>query len=197
MEFASKLRWFLVIVTMVIFLILIGWGLYSIARNLFNSNTPSSDSTAIVEEDSSLESTATARYYVDGRIVANSEHNSYSIEVSSGVVTMKVYNSYGQKVIKEKSYQNTQEAYLAFLSALENTGVPDRREGTDTEDDFEEIGVCPTGKRYIIELDNSVRRWSTSCSSKQGTAGFSMSRVLTLFQRQVPDYSELISGVSL
>lgn len=195
MEFASKLRWFLVVITMVIFLILVGWGLYSIARNLFNSNATNTTDTVIVDE--SLDYIGTARIYVDGRVVANSDHRSYSIDVSSGVVTMKVYSSYGQNVIKEQSYKNTSEAYTTFMNALASYNVPDRINGTTEEDDYQESGVCPTGQRYILELDNSIRRWSTSCSANQGTAGFSMSRVLTLFQRQVPDFNDLISGVRL
>lgn len=196
MEFASKIRWFIVITVVILFLVLVGWGLYSIARNIFDSNSGQNQDIVAIEEDT-LDYVSTARIYVDGRVVANSEHRSYSVEVSSGVVTMKVYSSYGQNVIREKSYTNTSEAFDNFINALASYNVPDRIDGTTEDDDYNESGVCPTGKRYILELDSEIRRWSTSCSSKEGTANFSMSKVLSLFERQVPDYDDLLDDIRL
>lgn len=200
MEFASKLRWFLVITAMILVLIFVGWGLYSIARSIFRSGSgDSSSSTSSVESDSdyAVDLTDQASLYVDGAVVAESKHRSYSIEVSSSVVTMKVYSGYGQQVIKEKSYRNTSESYKAFLDSLDSLRVTRRVADTDIDDDHAESGVCPSGWRYIVELDDSVRRWSTSCGSRKGTAGFSMSAVRRLFKRQVPDFSEIIKGTGL
>lgn len=197
MEFASKLRWFLVIIAVVLFMVLIGWGLFSIAKSLFNSGSGDSGSNTtqsqVIDEDVRL--TSQASYYLSGRVVANSEQRSYKIDVSSNVVTMTIYSSYGQKVITEKSYQNTPEAYDAFIASLDNLGIDNRVQGTNTEDDFDEIGQCPGGYTYVIELDNVIRRWTTSCRDIQGTAGFNMNSVKTLFQRQVPDFSELVEDI--
>jgi hypothetical protein len=197
MEFASRLRWALVILTVVISLILVSWGMYSIARSLFNSE--SNDDTISIEQidEYSVLSAGSVKYSVDGPVVANQEHDSYTIEVSQNVVSLKVFKSYGQTLVSEKSYKNTAPAYDNFLSALDNLNVTSRTKDTDTDDDYAEQGVCATGKRYIIELDNDVRRWSTSCSSKQGTAGVKMSSVRKLFQKQVPDYRDLVRGTGL
>ncbi len=199
MEFASKLRWALVVITVVLFLILVGWGLYSIARSIFDSNAGDSENvqevSAVVDED--IRSTSTARYYLDGKTVANSEHRSYSIEVSRNVVTMKVYKSYGEDVIREKSYQNTPEAYESFLASLDHLGIKNRRPNTNTDDDFKDLGACPSGFRYVVELDSTLRRWTTSCSGKGnfGTAGFSMNAVKSLFQKQVIDFDALTDDI--
>lgn len=197
MEFASRLRWALVMIAVVIALILVSWGLFSVANNLFrrgdNTDTSLFDETTAYD----VNSAATARLTVDGPVVANQEHQSYVIEVNENIVSMKVYKSYGQTLISEKSYQNTEEAYQTFLSALDKLGVTGRQKNTDTDDDYAEQGVCATGKRYILELDSDVRRWSTSCSSKQGTATASMKSVRTLFNKQIVDYRELVRGTGL
>ncbi len=197
MEFASKLRWFLVIIAVVLFMVLIGWGLFSIARSLFDSGSGNSNNSTgqsqIIDEEVRL--TSQASYILTGRVVANSEQRSYQIDVSSSVVSMTVYGSYGQKVIREKSYTNTPEAYSAFLASIDNLGVENRLNGTNTEDDFAEEGKCPGGYTYVVELDNAIRRWTTSCSDIPGTAGFNMNSVKTLFQRQVPDFRELVDDI--
>lgn len=199
MEFASKLRWILVIVVSVIFLILVCWGLYSIARNTFSPNDE--DGTSVSEQEQvdegSVRSTARAVYTVDGPIVANNEHRSYRIEVTNNSVVMKVYSGYGSSVIAESSYPNTSDSYTAFLSALSNANVTALARGASDQDEFAEIGACATGRKFIVELDSTLRRWSTSCNRVQGNAGFTMSQVGSLFQRQVPDYSTLVRGTGL
>lgn len=196
MEFASRLRWALVLLAVVISLILVSWGLFSIARNIFDRD---GGNPALIEQSTiyEVESAATARFITDGPVVANQEHMSYEIEISANVVSMRVYKSYGQTLVTEKSYQNTEEAYQTFLSALDKLDITSRKKNTTVDDDDAEQGVCATGKRYIVELDNDVRRWSTSCSSKQGTAGVSMGSVRSLFQKQVVDFRELTRGTGL
>jgi len=198
MEFASRIRWILVVAVFAIALILVGWGLFSIASNLFKRSD-----TNVTQLDPStdflIESTKVAEYSVEGPIVANENHRSYTISVSENVVSMKTYRNYGQTLIEEKSYPNTTLAYKAFLSALGNANVTAVRQNTsiDADTTFEDKGVCATGRKYMVELDSSMRRWSTSCDSKQGNAGFTMGRVASLFQRQVPDFGKLSSGLGI
>ncbi len=197
MEFASKLRWIVFISIAAVFLILIGWGLFSIAQSIF---TPNTDNNNVVTEELNIEvinTAQTAVFRVEGPVVANEEHRSYEISVAENVVSMKVFQGYQDKVIAEKSYQNTTEAYDVFLSALTILDVNQREKGTDREDDKNDDGFCPSGRRFIVELDSDLRRWSTSCSSKQGTAGFNMISVRNLFQKQVPDFRDLVRGTGL
>jgi hypothetical protein len=194
MELASKLRWILVIAVMVIALILVSWGLFSIAQNIF---TVDETQTEQQETEVSVESVSTASYTVDGPVVANNLHRSFRIEVSENVVTMRVYGGYGSFLISENSYPNTAESYAVFMSALENENISSRAKGTTPDDDFSEVGVCATGRKFIVELDKELRRWSTSCNNREGTAGFNMQAVGTLFQLQVPDYNTIVSGTGL
>ena len=196
MEFASKVRWILVITFSVIALILVGWGLFSIANNLFRSNETTTTQ-ADPSMDFLIESTKTATYTVSGPVVANENHRSYTITVSESTVTMKTYKSYGQVQLGEKSYTNTPTAYKAFLSALTNANVTAMRRNSTTDTNFADKGVCATGRKFIVELDSSLSRWSTSCDTKQGNAEFNMGRVANLFQRQVPDFGTLASGLGI
>lgn len=196
MEFASKVRWIVVITLFVLALLLVGWGLVSIANNLFRDN--GSDSS--IEEPStsfSVQSTGVASYTLDGPIVANENQRSYTIAVSENTVTMKVYKSYGQVLINQTSHKNTAAAYETFLSALENANVTALRRNASTEFAFSDQGTCAMGRRYFVELDSAVLRWSTSCSSKEGNAGFSMGPVTTLFQQQVPDFQQMTNGLGI
>jgi hypothetical protein len=195
MEFASRLRWILVIAIMIIVLILVGWGLFTITSNIFRGTRTAPPVTT--ETIDLVESTAVASYKVEGPVVANEDHRSYTIDVSQNVVTMKTFSNYGRTLTAERSYQNTAEAYESFLSALSNANVTALARNASTEFSFEDQGVCATGRKFFLELDTNIFRWSTSCSTRQGNAGFSMAPVSTLFQRQVPDFADLTRGLGI
>lgn len=191
MEFGSKLRWILLVGIVVIMLFLVGWGMFSIASSLFNGN--SSQSVQVIEEDFDVLSTKSARLYVDGPVVASSDHRSYEIVVSRGVVTVTFFSDFGQKVIEKKSFSNNSLAYDAFLNSLANEDVTSRQRNTTEDDDYKEAGACSTGRTYIVELDSEVRRWSTDCSTKQGTAGHNTVNVINLFRAQVSGIDQMTS----
>lgn len=198
MEFASKIRWILVVAFVVIALILITWGLFTIASNVFRGLRPNSSDTSEVSNDTELvESTAVAFYKVEGPVVANEDQRSYTITVSQNVVTMKTFANYGKTLIAEKSYKNTPAAFETFLSALANANVTGLARNASTEFTFEDQGVCATGRKFFVELDTNIFRWTTSCGKGTGNAGFAMSPISNLFQRQVPDFSDLTRGLSL
>ncbi len=182
---------------MLIFLGLIGWGMYSIARSIFDTGADSSTPAVQSENVYEVTSAGTARFSIEGPVVANEDQRSLTISISENVVQMKVYAEYGTKVIAEKSYTNTSDSFDAFLSALDNANVTSRKKNTNTDTDYADQGVCATGKRYIVEFDQDVRRWSTTCSSTHGTAGIKLSSIKRLFEKQVPDYRDLIRGTGL
>ena len=198
MEFASRLRWILVIAVTIIALILIVWGLFTIASNIFRGNNDNQVDIEQIDVDrSTVQATAVAAYKVIGPVVANEDQRSYTIVVSANTVTMKTFSSFGKTLIAEKSYTNTPIAYESFLSALANANVTALQRNASTEFTFEDQGVCARGRKFFVELDTSIFRWSTSCGNKEGNAGFSMSPVSSLFQRQVPDFSTVKSGLGI
>lgn len=196
MELASKLRWVLVVFIVLFILIFVGWGLSAVARNVFSGR--SSNSTAVEDvETTKLDGVSVARYVVDGPVVASAEHRRYMIEVSRSVVLMRVYSDYGQTILKEKSYTNNFEAFDTLIKSLEEANATARYAGTDVDDDVADQGVCPTGRRFILEIGDDLRRWTTSCDRKDGTAAGKMTTLRSLFTKQVPDFDEMVKGTSL
>jgi len=191
MEFTSKIRLAIFISIGLLIVILTGWGLFSIAQNLFSPGTDSNTVNTEVIDRELVPDARTFSFTTIGPIVADADHRETLITVSANVVEMKTFSGYDNTVVESRSYQNTTEAFDEFRSALELLDVSQRQKGTDTDDDDNDEGFCPTGKRYIVEIDSEIRRWTTSCSSKQGTAGFSMNAVRPLFQKQVPDFNEI------
>ncbi len=203
-DVVSKIRWVVLIIGGILLFILITWGIASLARTVFGSDNTGDDTTTsenrgVADSDSEegLLNVRTVRYTVEGPIVATQDHRSYTIEVSSGTVLMRVYSNYGQIVIDEKTYSNNDEAYTNFIESLEALNVTSRLLGTSVDDDFAEKGVCPDGRRHVLELGDDVRRWFTSCYEFPGTAGTNMNAVRRLFIRQVPEFNELISDTGL
>lgn len=195
MEFISKLRWAIIVIALLLVLVLSGWGIATIIRNTFSDG----DEQITTNEVTSLDdiSVDTVRYTQEGPVVGSSEQRSYTIEVTRNVVIMRVYSDYGQKIIAEKSYLNTEFAFDSLVEALGNAGVLLRAPNTTADEDFAEIGKCPEGRRYIVEIDNEVRRWITDCPKELKTAGGDMPAIRRLFSRQVPDFKELIKNTGL
>ncbi len=197
MEMIARLRWVIIAFFVLIFLILIGWGLSSIARSIFTS-----DDAQTIEETSAasvevLEADV-AFFTTSGPIVASSEHRSYTIEVNPNTVTATLFSDYGQKELDQISFRNNQQAYDVFISALDNAGVSTRISGTDSDDDLEFEGVCPSGRRYVVALDTDLVRWSVSCDQTSGTIKkTNMSSIRRLFNNQVPDIQEFLEETNL
>ena len=194
MEFASRMRWILLVIVFLIIVVLIGWGISSVSRNIFSRSGTNVTTPTQIADFSGID---VARFMVEGPIVAAEEQRSYTIEVSENVVVMRILSNYGRSVVAERSYQNNTIAYNEFIAALEKERVDARVQGTTTEDDQKEDGACPTGKRYILELNDELRRWSTTCERVRGTAGVPLSTIRKLFNAQVPDYNELVKGTVL
>ena len=197
MEFASKLKWILIVFILLFVLILVGWGLSAVARSVFSGS--SDKNTTVIEEtvDNSIQGVDSVRYTVDGPVVASAQHRSHTIEVTSSVVMMRVFSDYGQKVVAEKSYANNQASFSNFVFSLERANATSRFEGTDEDDDLSDQGVCPKGKRYILEIGDDIRRWTTSCDRTQGTASGQMTTMRRLFNKQIPDFEALVKDTGL
>ncbi len=197
MEMIARLRWVIIAFFVLIFLILIGWGLSSIARSIFASDTPENVEQA-EEQSAIVRETNVARFTVSGPVVASKEHRSYTVEVNPNVVVITLYSDYGQKELDQKSYKNNEQAYSVFLSALDVAEVTSRISGTNEEDDLLFEGQCSTGRRYIVALDDQLVRWSVSCNSQSGTiAKSNMSTIRRLFNEQVPGIEEILEDTGL
>jgi hypothetical protein len=140
---------------------------------------------------------AIMRFTIDGEVNSDQTHNRIRITVSKDTVLYEQIQGYEGKLIQSKTYPNNTQSYATFLRSLDLAGYTSGNKSFDDD----ERGYCPNGRRYIYEGidggDTIIRWWSTSCSRKVGSFLGTSSTVRTLFQRQVPDYSKLSSGVRL
>ncbi len=185
-----------------LFFIFIGvfLAIYFGLRIFRGSPAPAPSSTATVATLPDYASTdAEVSVIIDGPVVGDEQHRAIRITVSRDERTLDVIQGYSGLVISTKSFDNSQAAYDVFLRAINGLGFTKSRKVVTTDD----RGVCPTGNRYFYELKNTgssdtdKRLWSASCNIKLGTYIGNGPGVRDLFQKQIPEYGTLTSGISL
>ncbi len=134
---------------------------------------------------------------IAGPINAVSEHQELRVIVDRNNVTYQQMTGYDGEVVSTQVFANTESAYDAFLHALQHAGFTRGNNAKALQDD---VGFCSTGQRYIFELtqngDNLQRYWATNCGGTKTYLG-SLNLTLTLFQAQVPGYSNLTANTQL
>ncbi len=141
--------------------------------------------------------TSSVSFTTYGRVVGEEERRAIRMVVSSSERRIEILQGYDEDIVKSESFPNKQSAYDAFLVALNSAGFDNYDKDNKTDDRSQ----CATGRRYVYEAkfnnNESLRSWSTSCSTKISSFKGSRSLVQTLFQNQIPDYSKVVSGVRL
>lgn len=188
-----------VIAVLVLFFIM-AMGIVVLAKLGSNSSDKPEQKAAVQERqlnDYAGSTSAKVVMTTQGAIVGNDVFRSIRITVTRDQRTIEILDGYTNEVQSSKTFANNQAAFEAFLWALRNAGYMNTRTVKVTDD----RGVCPQGLRYSYELwDNDEqlhRSWSTSCTTKDGTFGGASATVQRLFQNQITDYSDIISGVRL
>jgi len=147
--------------------------------------------------DSYASTDAEVSVTIDGPIVADQNHQAVKITVSNDSAVFEQIQGYQGDVIKQQSYPNNTDAYTNFLFALERAGFT---EGSSASNLKDERGYCPLGDRYIFEINQDgkelERYWATSCGNPKTYKGI-VGLTLTLFQDQIPDYSDLSQNAKL
>lgn len=137
----------------------------------------------------------TVQWTDDYPVNLDQNHNRVKIVIGQDQVTLTVEQGYQGTVLRSQSYANNPTAYANFLRSLQLAGYSAGKTDPKLQD---ERGYCSQGHRYIFEVkDNQQtiqRLWSTSCGNI-GTFQGKTSSVMRLFQRQVPDYGKLTSGL--
>ncbi|HSH17987.1 MAG TPA: hypothetical protein VK978_01250 [Candidatus Saccharimonadales bacterium] len=141
--------------------------------------------------------TTVVRYTEDYPVNANQMHRRTVTTVGRDEITFTVQSGYEGDVLRTQSYPNNPTAYANFLRALHIAGYTTVENEPNLQD---ERGYCANGRRYIFETRdgerNIQRSWSTSCGNIGNFKGRT-TEVRNLFQRQVPDYNRLTTGVQL
>ncbi|MFA5196937.1 MAG: hypothetical protein WC437_00690 [Patescibacteria group bacterium] len=142
-------------------------------------------------------SSATVSYMAEGEVNADELHRSIKITVSKDSRTIEILAGFQYIAINSKSYRNTVEAYEPFLASLQVAGFAKEKSNPKISNPE---GRCPLGNKYfftstsIPNIPNNL--WTANCSG-MGTFGGNLSTIQQLFQKQIPDYSKITSGVTL
>ena len=141
-------------------------------------------------------SDATVSFTIDGIVNGDDLHRQIRITVGEQTRTLDIISGYSGQVITTKTFENSQEAYLVFLKAINNSGFLAKNKSKVGSD---ERGICPLGFRYIVDLNQEgsdlSRLWTSSCAI--GDWGGALTTVQSLFQDQITDYSTLTENVNL
>lgn len=164
---------------------------------LFSGNN-SSPTTPVVDLTSYANTDATVEMINSGPITAEQTHNEVKIDITRSQATLTVYQGYQETVVRSQSYANNQTAFDVFLHALDVSGFT---KGNPDKAKADERGYCSYGNRYVYSLINEgniiQRYWSTSCTGTRGTYEGNRAATMWLFQKQIPDYSNLTANVAI
>jgi hypothetical protein len=137
------------------------------------------------------------RLTIDGPVNADQDHMGLQITVNNSDVVYEQLQGYQDSVVNQQTFSSNQQAYNVFLRALDLAGFT---RGNPAKDLSNEQGYCSLGDRYIFELlenGNDVERyWATNCGNPKTYLG-NLDLTLSLFEDQVPNYSELTENVRL
>lgn len=150
-----------------------------------------------IDLNSYASTNAVAQLTIDGPTNADQTHQQIQITVGNTNTQFEILNGYQGQVATSKTFESNQAAFATFLHALNLAGFTKGNADPNLSDDR---GFCPDGDRYEFELlqgsDTIERYWATSCGG-QGTYAGNVNLTLDLFQKQVPNYFDLISNVIL
>lgn len=176
-----------VILVILLIIVLVGGG-----GNNNKASTPQSQPL-----ESYANSDAQASETIDGPVTAPQTHDQIKITVDRQQITFQHLKGYNGEVVKQQTYNNTEESYTVFLRSLAVVGFT---KGSNDKSLQNEQGYCPSGDRYVFALTdgtNTVQRyWTTTCGSPKTYEG-NTAATLDLFQKQVPNYSDLTTDITL
>jgi hypothetical protein len=134
---------------------------------------------------------------INGAINGDDTHRVIQITVDQNSRELDVIQGYNGNVIQNNTNYNTEDAYSAFLSAINVAGFTIQHKGVKVE----EAGQCPLGQRINFQLqqDGNIlsNLWTTSCSNTLGTLGGNSQLLQQLFQNQITNYETLTENVDL
>lgn len=136
---------------------------------------------------------------IDGPINGDDVHRQIKVTVGADSRELDIIQGYSGNIIQSNPQYNSQDAYSAFLSALNLSGFTLQRKGASTS--LSSAGQCALGQRFTftLEQDGNVisNLWTTSCGSNTGNFGGISSTVQQLFEAQITNYDTLVENVNM
>jgi hypothetical protein len=154
--------------------------------------TPVVPLVAMASSDSEVKMT------INGPIVAEQNHRSVEVIVTKNRTIYNSIQGYNNNVAFTQDFSNTLNGYTAFLSALYQAGYT---KGNTSSALANDLGYCSTGNRYIFEtIQNGhtiSRFWASNCIGTPRTFQGNLSLTTTLFEAQIPNFSQINGNTSL
>lgn len=177
-------------------------GLVALARVLFFSGSSASEHVANnANQEALLDTTdgSAVSMTVRGPIVASENFRSYTIFVSPTSRDMTTYTGYLDTVLQQENLANNTAAYDQFVHALDKANMSEGKQLSDEQNNV--LGICATGKVYEFAVlkngEATQTLWTSTCSGSPGSLKANASQLSSLFQKQIPNASELLNGLSL
>ncbi len=188
------------VLTLIVIAIIFFGGIFFILNRSNSSNkTETQDSSKTTSQAKQFSDNATeVKYTIYGKVVGEESRRAIRITVNDSERKLEILQGYDEHVIDSKTFGNTSSAFKDFLLALQGANFSVHDTSIKTDDKT----LCPLGKRYVYEADyydgsDSLRSWTTSCTSKGVTFKGSRSAVDSLFRAQIVDYDKLTRQVQL
>lgn len=191
-----QIRRVIIVIVAVLLLVLIVSQVAKVFRNITGDSSGLVQTASVIDVKEYANPDSKIYFTYDGSIIAPEDHRLIKFTISADQRIIEIMRGYDGVVINRKSYPNTLKSYETFIRAIDYEGFD-----TDKSNNLgnDERGICPSGTRQVYELFNNhesvFKTWSVSCSKKLGTFDGDSRSILKLFQKQIPDYSELTKGV--
>jgi hypothetical protein len=188
-----------VLTLIVVAIIFFGGIFFILNRSSSGSKTTNQESSKSAPQTKQFSDNATeVKYTIYGKVVGDEDRRAIRITVNDSERKLEILQGYDEHVIDSKTFGNNSTAFKDFLLALQGANFSVHDTSIKTDDKT----LCPLGKRYVYEADyydgsDSLRSWTTSCTSKGTTFKGSRSTVDSLFRGQITDYDKLTRQVSL
>lgn len=139
------------------------------------------------------------RMTVDGRIIAEQQHQAYRITIGRTQTSVETLKGYQYETIENRTFDNNSESYNNLLRALDIAGFS---RGNKKSQATDPRGICANGQRYTFEILDGATEiqnyWSTSCGG-QGNFKGNAGQVRQLMNKQIPaaDFAKTVSRLQL
>jgi hypothetical protein len=142
--------------------------------------------------------TSSVSFTTYGNLVSNSQRTAAKITVTPTDVNISILSGYENTVVKTEDFPNNMAAYNAFLPSLQSNGFLTAKTTKLTES-----SACPSGETYELILNNNSSivsdLWDDNCNpgvdgTFKGAGNQNVFNISTLFQNQIPNYSDFTSG---
>ena len=199
----NSLSRFVPILLVIIITIVAVAAVIAIGRALMGGgNTNTTDSQSLNEARAALlasDVSRSVRLTVRGPIVADEKFRSYRITISPESRTMTTYEGYLSRQLDTKQFDNNFPAYEELIFALDKRKMMDGRVLTDEQNDLR--GVCATGRLYEFETlvfgESLKKLWTSDCEGARGSALASVSEIMDMFLKQIPDGRKMARDIGL